>query len=167
MLRKPTFDGKQINSISLLKLADELAIECIFKDEQPISDEYLFSIVKDEQEISVAERAKDYVLNTISVNKSNFELKNNQEQNNYSFAKREFWGYISDNLCYVNKATIDKILSEGNFSFSEIKKKWVTMGFINDYKGRYYYWNDTYKANFVQIIMPSSISEASGETPPF
>lgn len=167
MIKKPSLDGKQINAISLLRLADELTIECIFQDEQPISDEYLFSIVKDEQEISVAERAKDYVLNTISVNKSNFELKNSDEQSNYSFAKREFWGYITDNLCYVNKSTIDKILTEGNFSFSEVKRKWVTMGFINDYKGRYYYWNDTYKANFVQIIMPTSINKVEDDTPPF
>ena len=44
------------------------------------------------------------------------------------------------------------------------------MGFINDYKGRYYYWNDKHKANFVQITIPDSSamnSDGKHELPPF
>jgi hypothetical protein len=56
----------------------------------------------------------------------------------------------------MNKNIVDNTLKNGDFSFSEVKKKWGTIGFINEYKGRYYYWNDKYKANFVQITMPDS-----------
>lgn len=167
MKNNSALDGKQINSISLLKLANQLSIECIFKGEEPISDEYLLSLVKKEQEISVAERAKEYLLNAISMNKMNFVDAQNET---LSPARKEFWGYIIDNSYYINKNTVDNILRNGNFYFSEVKKKWGDIGFINEYKGRYYYWNDKYKANFVQLTMPdSSMMNADGtsELPPF
>ena len=167
MKNNSALDGKQINSISLLKLANQLSIECIFKGEEPISDEYLLSLVKKEQEISVAERAKEYLLNAISMNKMNFVDAQNET---LSPARKEFWGYIIDNSYYINKNTVDNILKNGNFYFSEVKKKWGDIGFINEYKGRYYYWNDKYKANFVQLTMPDSSTmnaDGTSELPPF
>lgn len=167
MRENGNLDGKQINAISLLKLANEISVECIFKDEEPIDDTVLLSLVKNEQEISVAERAKEYLLNAISMNKMNFLESQNEE---FSPTRKEFWGYIIGNSYYINKNTVDNILKNGDFYFSEVKKKWGNMGFISEYKGRYYYWNDKYKANFVQITIPdSSIMNSDGESelPPF
>lgn len=167
MTNNDSLDGKQINAISLLKLANELSIECIFKEEEAIDDKCLLKLVKKEQEISVAERAKEYLLNAISMNKMNFIDSQNED---ISLVRKEFWGYIVDNSYYINKNTVDNILKNGNFYFSEVKRKWGDIGFINEYKGRYYYWNDKYKANFVQITIPdSSIMNSDGkhELPPF
>ena len=167
MTNNCNLDGKQINAISLLKLADELSIESVFKEEETIDDNILLGLVKKEQEISVAERAKEYLLNAISMNKMNFIDSQNED---ISLVRKEFWGYIVDNSYYINKNTVDNILKNGNFYFSEVKRKWGDIGFINEYKGRYYYWNDKYKANFVQITIPdSSIMNSDGESelPPF
>lgn len=166
MKNNSNLDGKQINAISLLKLSNQLTTECIFTNEEPISDTYLLSLVKKEQEISVAERAKEYLLNAISMNKMNFA--HSQDENSFNMSKKEFWGYFSENSCYMNKNIVDNVLRNGEFSFSEVKKKWGTSGFIEEYKGRYYYWNDKYKANFVQITIPSSVNISDNlELPPF
>lgn len=167
MKNNSNLDGKQINAISILKLSNQLSTECIFENEEPIDDKYLLNLVKKEQEISVAERAKEYLLNAISMNKINF--LDSQDEINYNVIKKEFWGYFSANSCYMNKNIVDNVLKNGNFYFSEVKKKWGTTGFIEEYKGRYYYWNDKYKANFVQIIMPdySNKNYDNGENPPF
>lgn len=165
-----SLDGKQVNAISLLKLANELSTECIFVGEAPISDSSLLALVKKENEISVAERAKEFLLNEISVGKSNFEIRGDDVIEYPATNKREFWGYITGNTCYINKNTVDSILDRGGFSFSEVKKKWGISGFINPYKDKYYHWNGKYSANFVQITMPSIISadlESSSELPPF
>lgn len=162
-------DGKQINSISLLKLADQLSSECIFKDDSLISDSYLLGLVKNELEISVAERAKEYLLNKISMNKINFEIVG-KETGVSDTIKREFWGYITGNICYINKNTVDDILKSGDFSFSEVKKKWGTSEFINPYKNKYYHWNNKYNANFVQITIPDTTTDdinEDTELPPF
>ena len=170
MRNNPLLDGKQINAISLLKLANELSVECIFKDDSKISDDVLLGLVKNELEISVAERAKEYLLNQISVNMINFEVKGSEIIDYTAPLKREFWGYVAGNLCYINKNTVDKILRDGGYSFSEVKKKWGINGFINEYKGKYYHWNDRYNANFVQLTIPSIINaeyDSETEKPPF
>ena len=166
MKSQPGLDGKQINAISLLKLANQLAVECVFKGEEAIKDSYLLSLVKTEEEISVAERAKEYLLNKIGMNIANFDVRgrksefvyNSENDNGIETAgkgyRREYWGYFSGRLCFINKNVVDDILRSGEFSFDEVKRKWGTMKFINDYKGRYSHYNQKEGITFVQIIIP-------------
>lgn len=176
-------DGKQVNAISLLKLANELSIECIFDEEEPIDDQYLLSLVKTEEEISVAERAKEYLLNKIGMNIANFDIKgktsgfvsNNLTDNEIETTekgyRKEYWGYFNGRLCFINKNVVDDILRSGEFSFDEVKKKWGNMKFINDYKGRYSHYNQKQGITFVQIVIPElnldNDTDEKGEEPPF
>lgn len=164
-------DGKQINAISLLKLSNQFFNECIFEDEEPLSDEYLLSLVKNELEISVSERAKEYLLNEVSSNIGKF-IKNINDETEIDIklnSKIEIYGYIKNNLYYINKNKVDEILEKGSFSFSEIRNKWIKSGFINAYKGRGYCWNTKFSANFVQVKMPvldsDEVTEKSEKLP--
>lgn len=100
---------KQAISASIILTADRLVDEWIFKDGIRINVSDIEQYLSTKKEVSVNERALEYIYDYIGVNARKFDLFN------YSDDKlSEVWGAIDNNYIYIIKSQFDKImLNEG------------------------------------------------------
>lgn len=118
---------KQALAATMLLLGDTIARECLFPSEEPLTwadiSEFFFS----EEDVSTAERAKDYIIGWISQNKNKFKRD--------SFS--ETYGVIERGSTFVLDHILVSTLAEQGFSFDAVKKDWAKSGFLVKYGNKY------------------------------
>ena len=129
--------SKQASALATILLANELANECIFKDDYILQVNDIVEYINDKDEIKTSVKAKEYIISLITANENKFD-----ENNRYG----ECWGsikekYIDNDKYYRIKFNINilyKELGKGGFDFNTVKKEWADEGFIEkNSQGKY------------------------------
>lgn len=110
---------KQAGSMAIMLVADRIASRLFWPDERPIRISDITRYLASAEEVDVAERAYNFILNAIAENK-----------NNFSRDSKQVWGDISDNFVYFNKNVLCRILSDEGFDFDAVKSKWADRGYL-------------------------------------
>lgn len=128
ILNKTKATDKQASSLASILLANQLANECIFKDDYILQVEDIIEYVNDKDEIRTAIKAKEYIVNVINANNSKFQ------ENYYG----ECWGkikegFIGNDRIYrflFNAQILQRELLKGGYEFETVKKEWAEIGFL-------------------------------------
>ncbi len=145
---------KQASSMALMMLADQLACECLFDNDDPISFDTAAKYLINADEVDVAERAYQWLVDHIAKNNIRFDLTEN---------RGELWGKIEGNIVLFNVTVLEKELKNENFDYNAVKKKWANKGYLIKHDKRY-----TVKttiagranARYVKIVLPPEEDEA-------
>lgn len=117
---------KQALAATMVLLGDALARECLFPSEPPLTwadiSEYFFS----NEDVSTAERAREYIIAWMAQNKNKFDGTGN-----------ETWGVAGPYSTYVFSNILVDALSDKGFSFDAVKRDWAKSGFLVKYKHSY------------------------------
>lgn len=133
ILDKTQATDKQASSLASLLLANELANECIFKDDYILQVEDVVEYVNDKNEIKTSIKAKEYIKDIINANAKRFE------EQNYG----ECWGKFKEisssySVCYINAQILYRELKKGGYEFDTVKKEWCDENFLlKNSVGRY------------------------------
>ena len=133
MLLNTKATDKQASALSSLLLANELANECIFKDDYILQIEDIIEYVNDKDDIKTSFKSKEYIKDIINMNAKRFE------ESNFG----ECWGKFKEvssgySLCYINAQVLYRELKKGGFEFETVKKEWDDMKFLlKNSAGRY------------------------------
>jgi len=117
---------KQSISASLILAADTLATKWIFQDERALTASDIRPFLFTRSQVSVGERAFQYILETISMNKNRF--KNNDFDS--------VWGEVDEKHIYFIKTQFDKVLSEGGYNSRSVLSWLARNGKIEIAPGR-------------------------------
>ena len=98
---------KQSISMSVILLADKIATEYLFYDEQYISVEEAKKALIDKNELSENERCYHYLLDKINMNRQRFDSAMNVEQ----------WGIIEDGYAIMYPQAVRELCKQGDFSY--------------------------------------------------
>ena len=111
---------KQASSLASILLANELANECIFKDDYILQVKDIVEYVNDKNEIKTSIKAMEYIISIINANYKKFDEYN----------LNECWGIKDEWTCTINAQILYRELEKGGFEFNTIKKEWYQMGFL-------------------------------------
>lgn len=129
VLNQTNATDKQANSIACILLANQLANQCIFEDDELLTIDDLRDYINDKDEVRTCIKAKNYILNIIDINDKRF-----QQDYNYG----EIWGVKEQFYCLINAEVLRKELYKGGFDFDTVKKDWLEIGFLEtNSQGRY------------------------------
>jgi len=154
ILEKTNATDKQANSLASILLANELANQCIFKDDYILKVEDIIEYVNDKSEIRTSVKAKEYIISTINANQNKFR------ENYYG----ECWGKFVEDFqnnkkvyrFVFNTQILCRELQKGGFEFNSVKKEWAEMKFLKlNSQGRYIH-NTTInqeKGSYVMLIL--------------
>ena len=128
ILDKTQATDKQASALASLLLANELANECIFKDDYILKVEDIIELVNDKNEIKTAIKAKEYILSMINANYKKFE----------DAGYGECWGDKDEFICTINAQILYRELERGGYEFNTVKKEWADIEFLElNSQGRY------------------------------
>lgn len=118
---------KQAMAAAMLLTGDELARQCLFPSEPPLSVDDIEPFIKSNSEVDVAIRAQQFVEEWIAVNERNFSSDSNQS-----------YGRIDGGYVYVVAHILKDALEAKGFSFDAAKVDWANSGFLErNYDGKY------------------------------
>ena len=120
ILKKTNATDKQASSLASMLLANQLANECIFKDDYILDVEDIEEYVNDKNDIKTSMKAKEYILGIISANWKKFE------ESGYG----ECWGMKDEFYCTMNAQILYRELERGGYDFNTVKKDWADIGFL-------------------------------------
>ena len=120
ILEKTNATDKQASSLSSMLLANQLANECIFKDDYILGVEDIEEYVNDKNDIKTSMKAKEYILGIISANWKKFQ------ESGYG----ECWGIKDEFYCTMNAQILYRELERGGYDFNTVKKDWADTGFL-------------------------------------
>ena len=135
---------KQANSLACLLLANQLANECIFKDEELLTIADIEEYINDKDEVRTAIKARNYIVNVINANYKKFE----------GTGYGEVWGEKSEFGCTINAEILYRELKKGGFEFNTIKRDWVELNFLmTNSQGRYIHQTTAHKerGNYIKL----------------
>jgi uncharacterized protein (DUF927 family) len=118
---------KQALAATMILLGDAMARECLFPEEAPLAWEDISEFFYNDEDVSTAERAKEYVLGWIAQNKGKFDSAN------YS----ECWGSMYGSSIFIIDHILFDMLNEKGFSFDAVKRDWARTGFLVPYRNKY------------------------------
>ncbi len=104
-------EEKQILPMSIILTADKLATENLFQDGQYLNFAECFELLKDKDAVSENQRAYEYMISEIGINKNNFIIPG-ATGDDY----RQIWGTIESGYAVILKNIFDKICKEANCS---------------------------------------------------
>lgn len=159
--------GKQVQSLACILLADQLAGECLFPEEEAVNLLEGVGFLKEQNEVSQAERAYQFIIDWIAANENYFDV----------MFSSKILGKVTKEYCLFNQTELMMVLEDNGFDFNAVKKGWAACKYLertND--GKYAFLTtvngkDT-KARYVKILfrMPISIDECedyAGQGDPF
>lgn len=120
ILEKTKSTDKQASVLAIILIANELANECIFEDDEILQVEDILDLVNDKDEILTCVKAKDYIINVINMNWKRFD------DVNYG----ECWGKKNEEFCVINEEVLQRELEKGGYEFNTVKKDWADIGFL-------------------------------------
>ena len=135
---------KQAQALAIMGLADKIARETIFTDDEPLTAEILSKFATSKKDVDVTLRAYEYAMSQIDINQNKFTDSD----------VGEVWGRIEEDFVLVNKAKLIDILNQGGFDFNAVKSKWAQRGFlILSTSGRYIHQTKCHnvKGNYVKL----------------
>lgn len=118
---------KQALAATMVMLGDALARECLFPSETPLTWSDIAEYFYNDEDVSTAYRAKEYILGWIAQNRGKFDAST------YS----ECWGTMYGNSVYVIDHVLLDVLNEKGFSFDAVKRDWARSGFLVQYGNKY------------------------------
>lgn len=137
--------------MALMLLADELACESIFPKDKPLRVQDVAEYLSSADEVAVAERAYDYLVDTIFKNLNRFRDAGNNG---------EIWGAVSTDessryALVLPQVCYDLLESEG-YSFKAIKEAWHAKNYIckSDDKFTVSTIANGHKHRYVKIYLP-------------
>jgi hypothetical protein len=98
---------KQIISLATILTADQIATDFIFKDEIYLDIKESLQVLVDPNELSVNERAYQFIVDKIAMNASKFDPENEHT---------EQWGIVENNTAYIYSPAFTTLCQQGNFS---------------------------------------------------
>lgn len=124
IINETNTEEKQAISMALILLADFLLCENIFKEDKMLRIKDIKGYVFDKDEIDSVERAYDYLINFIAVNRAKFS-------SSYETMVAERWGEIQDNeILKINKNILFKTLNDAGFNPKSILKELAKRNYI-------------------------------------
>ncbi len=118
--------GKQSMAMALILAADFLADEAIFHDGLKLTPEDVAQFLKTKKDVSVNERAYEYIRETLAANKKKFDDDDDLP---------ECWGLVDDDFFYVIKSRFEKICAEAGYSAKSLLSWMKQTGKIEVTKG--------------------------------
>ena len=157
---------KQAMAMSCMLVADRILVEQIFTDETPLTVEDVKKYLKSANEVDVAERAYQMVLNWVAKTPLRFQNPNGPDAAN----KGEVWGRIDMSeecpdippVVVVNKDVLCEFLDRSGMDYAAVSKKWASKNrLIRNSQGKYVHNTKVYgiKANYLKINMEADIDE--------
>lgn len=144
ILGKTKATDKQASSLASLLLANELANQCIFKDDYILQVEDIVEYVNDKDEIRTSIKAKEFIISIINANVKRFD--------DCGFG--EFWGKKTEFVCTINAQILYRELLKGGYEFDTVKKEWADIGFLKmNSQGRYIHNTTINKEKGAYIIL--------------
>lgn len=154
ILEKTNATDKQANSLASILLANELANQCIFKDDYILKVDDIIEYVNDKSEIRTSVKAKEYIISIINANQNKFR------ENYYG----ECWGKFVEDFqnnkkvyrFVFNTQILCRELQKGGFEFNSVKKEWAEMKFLKlNSQGRYIHQTtiNQEKGSYVMLIL--------------
>lgn len=104
-------EEKQVLPMSIILTADKLATENLFNDGQYLDFETCFNLLKDKDAVSENQRAYEYMISEIGINKNNFIIQGSSRDD-----YRQIWGVLEGGYAIILKNVFDKICKEANCS---------------------------------------------------
>ncbi len=118
---------KQALAATMVMLGDAIARECLFPSEPPLVWDDISEYFYNSEDVSTAERAREYILGWIAKNRGKFDAS----------AYSECWGAMYGNSVYVIDHILLDALNEKGFSFDAVKQDWARSGFLEKYSNKY------------------------------
>ena len=119
---------KQALAATMVLLGDAIARECLFPEEKPLSWNDISEFFYNDEDVSTAERAKEFILGWIAQNKQKFNGSDSYEQ----------WGLMEGRSVFVIAHILEDTLAAKGFSFDAVKREWEKTEFlIKCYGGRF------------------------------
>ena len=157
---------KQAMAMSCILVADRILVEQIFSDETPLTVGDVKKYLKSANEVDVAERAYQMVLNWVAKNPIRFQNPNGPDATN----KGEVWGRIDMNeghpdvppVAVVNKDVLCDFLDKCGMDYMAVSKKWASKNrLIRNSQGKYVHNTKVYgiKANYLKISMEADTDD--------
>ena len=137
---------KQATALASILLANELANECIFKDDYILKVEDIVEYINDKNDVRTSVKAKEYIIGIINMNYKRFS----------DYQNAECWGVKDEDVCYINIQVLYRELQKGGFEFNTVKKEWVEMGFlVKSIQDRYYHQTTirSERGNYAKLIL--------------
>ena len=119
---------KQAVAATMVLLGDAIARECLFTDEKPLTWEDISEYFLNSEDVSTAERAKEYIVGWLAQNQNKFD--------NYNDVGACF-GIERDDSTFVLAHVLIQELAEQGFSFDAVKREWAESGFLVKYRDSY------------------------------
>lgn len=117
---------KQALAATMVLLGDALARECLFPSEPPLTWDDIAEYFYNSEDVSTAERAKEYILGWIAQNKNKFRYDSN-----------EIYGTEEADAIFVIDHVLVDALADKGYSFDAVKRDWAISGFLVKYNGRF------------------------------
>lgn len=118
--------GKQSMAMALILTADFFAEQAIFHDGMVLKPKDVTQFLKSKKDVSVNERAYEYIRETLVANKKKFDDSDDI---------MECWGMVDDTYFYVIKSRFEKICVEAGYSAKSLLSWMKQTGKIEVSKG--------------------------------
>lgn len=118
---------KQAASMAILMLGDQLAGECIYPGEEPLTIRDVAPFLKTETEVDVSTRAYDWVVDWVSANANKFRAGQYDQS----------WGVMVGQSVFVIDSVLTKALQDEGYSFDAVKKAWAANGWLITYQNKF------------------------------
>lgn len=146
-------EEKQAINMAMLLTADDLACQCIFKNEKPLSSKDVIVYMFSKKEIDNSQRAYELFLDQCEINYTKFGNIDTTGKLNRGMSN-EFWGVKSEYEITIVAQKMREILSKNGFSYNKIIKDWAEKGYVEkNSSGKYStrLSKDGIKANYVTV----------------
>lgn len=117
---------KQALAATMVLLGDAIARECLFQEEAPLTWEDISEYFFNAEDVSTAERAKEYIIGWITQNANKFNGTGN-----------EYLGTAVGRSTFIMSHILIDTLAEKGFSFDAVKREWASDGFLVKYRDSY------------------------------
>lgn len=157
---------KQAMAMSCMLLADRILTQVVFQGEMPLGIKDVKQYLRSAQEVDVAERSYQMVLNWIAKNPVRFKNPDGIDASN----RGEVWGRIDSNedhpekpqIAVINKDVLSDFLDRSGFDYTAVSKKWAAKGrIIRNSQGKLVHQTKVYnvKASYIKLNIESAADE--------
>lgn len=157
---------KQAMAMSCILVADRILTELIFTDESALTINDVKQYLRSANEVDLAERSYQSVLNWVAKNPIRFQNPNGTDAVN----RGEVWGKILEDekhpenapVAVINKDVLCEFLEKNGFDYAAVSKKWNEKGrLIHNSQGRYVHSTKVFgiKALYIKLKMESDAEQ--------
>lgn len=119
---------KQAVAATMVLLGDAIARECLFPSEQPLTWEDISEYFLNSEDVSTAERAKEYIIGWLAQNQNKFSS---------TMEYGDCWGVEREGSIFIIANILEDELNRKGFSFEAVKREWGDSGWLVKYQNKY------------------------------